>query len=167
MLSVEGDELRELLVKCWMTHDGMWFYNSYLEYGIRAANKLNKAAITSLAPIELRRVTRALGIKLEGISSFEEVRAVIDGAFSIIGGDFMGFDYDFPEENILHWVMHRCFALEGMKMIGAYDDYECGVLYRVLCWLDCIGIGYEAEPLVEGCLMRETGVCEGVVRFAI
>jgi len=163
--TLDNEELRELLVKCWMTHDGMWFYNCVLEYGIEAANKLNKAAIRSLAPIELRRVCKALGIKTEGIRTFDEVRAVIDGAFSIIRGDFMGFDYDFPEENVLHWVMHRCFALEGMKMIGTYPDYECGVLYRVMCWVDTLRIDYTVDPPVGGCLMRETGRCEGTVRF--
>ncbi len=165
MKTLEGSELKELLVKCWMTHDGTWFYNCMLEFGIDAANRVNKAAIRSLAPIELRRVTKALGIKGDGIESFDELKQAVDGAFSVVGGDFMGFDYDFSEENVLHWDMHKCFALEGMKMIGAYDGYECGVLYRVMCWLDNLGVEYVVEPAIEGCLMRETGRCSGTVRF--
>jgi len=165
MKTLEGSELKELLVKCWMTHDGTWFYNCMLEFGIEAANRVNKAAIRSLAPIELRRVLKALEIKGADIKSFDELKQAVDGAFSVVGGDFMGFDYDFPEENVLHWDMHKCFALEGMKIIGAYDGYECGVLYRVMCWLDNLGVQYTVEPAIEGCLMRETGRCSGIVRF--
>lgn len=167
MKQLEADELRELLVKCWMTHDGTWFFSCMQEYGIEAANRLNKAAIKALAPIELRRVLRALGIKGEGLESSDEVRQAIDGAFSVVGGEFMGFEYDFPQENVLHWVMHRCFALEGMKMMGAYETYECGVLFRVACWLDNLGVRYSVEPPIEGCLMRETGACEGTVTFEL
>jgi len=39
------EELKNLLVKNWMTHDGAWFLNSYLLFGIKDANKLNKKAI--------------------------------------------------------------------------------------------------------------------------
>ena len=42
---LDKQELRELLVKCWMTHDGSCFYNSVKELGIVVANKLNKGAI--------------------------------------------------------------------------------------------------------------------------
>jgi hypothetical protein len=47
-------------------------------------------------------------------------------------------------------------------MIGAYEQYECGVLYRVFCWLDSLGLEYMVEPPAEGCLMRETGRCSGL-----
>ena len=39
---LDKKQLKELLVKCWMTHDGSWFYNCARELGIDAANKLNK-----------------------------------------------------------------------------------------------------------------------------
>lgn len=165
MRELDVDELRELLVKCWMTHDGSWFMSVAGECGIDVANRLNKAAIRALAPIELRRVTRALGLKGEGIERLDEVKAVVDAMFATIKGDFMDFTFDYPEENVLRWKMRRCFALEGMKMIGAYEEYDCGVLFRVTCWLDALGLDYTVEPPVEGCLMRDTGECTGVIRF--
>ncbi len=165
MRTLENDELRELLVKCWMTHDGTWFYSCAREMGMDAANRLNKQAIRLLAPKEFGRVTRALGIDTSGPWSFEDLRVAIDGMFSVIAGEFMGFVYDFPEENVMHWKMHRCFALEGMKKIGVSDAYECGVLYRVMCWMDQLDIEYTVEPEIAGCLMRDTGACEGIVRF--
>jgi hypothetical protein len=66
-------EIRDLLGKGWLTHDGMWFYHTYQELGIDKANKLNKAAIRSLAPIEIKRVKKALGIGGEKIGTFEGI----------------------------------------------------------------------------------------------
>ena len=165
MRTLEADELQELLVKCWMTHDGSWFYSCMQEFGVEAANRLNKAAIKTLSAIELRRVTDALGIKREGVETSDELKEVIDGMFSVVKGDFMDFSYDFFSENVMRWEMNRCFAYEGMKRIGAGEQYECGVLYRVACWVENLGVGYSIDPPIEGCLMRTRGDCSGVVRF--
>lgn len=167
MRELTRKELQELLVRCWMTHDGTWFMSCAGEYGVEAANRLNRSAIKALAPIELRRVTRAVGIKGEDIGTFDELRAIIDAMFMTIKGDFMDFAFDYPKPNVLRWKMGRCFALEGMKMIGAYQEYECGVLFRVTCWLDALGLEYSVEPPIEGCLMRDTGECSGLVRFKL
>ena len=67
-------EIRDLLGKGWLTHDGMWFYHAYQELGIEKANKLNKAAIRSLAPIEIKRVQKAFGIGGGKIGTFEELK---------------------------------------------------------------------------------------------
>ncbi|MBW1847517.1 MAG: hypothetical protein JRJ27_10315, partial [Deltaproteobacteria bacterium] len=56
MNDAEKKELIELLNKNWMTHDGMWFYHCLQEMGIEKANKLNKLAISALAPIEIKRL---------------------------------------------------------------------------------------------------------------
>jgi hypothetical protein len=52
----------------------MWFYHTYQELGVEKANKLNKAAIRSLAPIEIKRVKKAIGIGGEKIGTFEELK---------------------------------------------------------------------------------------------
>ena len=39
---IEKTEIRNLLGKGWLTHDGMWFYNICQEFGIEKANELNK-----------------------------------------------------------------------------------------------------------------------------
>ena len=163
---LDKKELKELLVKNWMTHDGMWFLNAFLTLGIKTANKLNKAAIKSIAQIESTRIRKALGKENEIIDSFGKLKQFIDDSFSIVKGDFMNFDYTFPSENTMHWEMHRCFAYEGMKRIGVADQYECGVLYRVRCWVDAVKVDYKMEPRVKGCLMASGGKCRGVVKFS-
>ena len=71
---IRTEELVDLLNRCWMTHDGMWFYHCLQEFGIEKANKLNKAAIKSLAPIEMKRMKKALGIAKEQFQTFQEVK---------------------------------------------------------------------------------------------
>ena len=158
---LDKSQLKELLVKCWMTHDGAWFYNCVKELGIGTANKLNKAAIKNLSSLEVKRVKKALGIENQKITTFEQLITFIDDAFSVLKGDFMKFNYTIPEKNRIHWEMNKCFAFEGMKMFGVEQNYECGVIYRVCCWLDALGIKYETKPKIGQCLLYTQKKCYG------
>ena len=158
---INKHELKELLVKCWMTHDGSWFYNMVKEYGIDVANKLNKGAIKNLSVLEMQRIRKALGMENTKINTFEQLKKFIDDAFSILKGDFMKFQYTFLDNNRIHWEMDTCFAFEGMKMIGVKQGYECGVIYRVCCWLDALGINYELEPKIRECVLYSHKKCVG------
>jgi len=158
-------ELRELLLKCWMTHDGAWFYHCVQEFGIEATNRLNKAAIRTLAQVELPRVTRTLALSTEAPVDFERLKQVIDGMFSVVKGDFMDFAYGFPEQDIMDWRMQRCFAYEGMKRMGVSDRYQCGLVYRVGAWVETLGVAYEIDPPMNGCMMHEKGYCSARFKF--
>ena len=164
---LDKKQVKELLVKCWMTHDGSWFYNCARELGIDAANKLNKAAIKNLSVIEMHRVEKALGQEKIKIKTFDQLKDFINNAFSVIKGDFMDFEYSFHEDNRIHWEMNSCFAYNGMKMIGFHKQYECGVIYRIGCWLDALGIDYTIRPKIDICLLNSQQKCSGdiIVRF--
>ena len=158
---LEKHELKELLVKCWMTHDGAWFYNCGRELGVDTANKLNKAAIKNLSVIEMQRIKKAMGWENKKIETFEQLKEFITNGFSILKGDFMDFKYSFPDNNRMHWEMNKCFAYNGMKMIGVSKQYECGVIYRVSCWLDALGIDHRIEPEIDKCLLNSQEKCTG------
>ena len=59
---LDKNQLKELLVKSWMMHDGSWFYNCACKFGIEASNKLNKAVIRNLSLIENQRIKKGNGI---------------------------------------------------------------------------------------------------------
>jgi Family of unknown function (DUF6125) len=164
MREIDKNELKELLLKCWMTHDGMWFYNCMQDFGIEKANRINKAAIKSLAGIEIERVRKAFG--LTDIETFEDIKILFDAAFGVLTDDFMGFSYGFPSQNIMHWEMSKCFAYAGMKRLGVIDRYECGVIYRVACWFDSLGVKHVITPQPDRCLMHVSGSCLGDFRFS-
>lgn len=163
MRSLSTQELQELLTKCWMTHDGMWFYHCIQECGIQKANAINKAAIRSLAAVEIARIKKAFG--LESFQCLQDIEAVILAGKQSVIGDFMRFDFRFEPENRLHVEAEKCFAYEGMKRIGAIDQYECGIFERIQAWFDCLGVRYRVDPEVEGCMMHQEGRCHRDYEF--
>ena len=86
----------------------MWFYHCLMECGIEKTNKINKAAINSLAGIGIKRIQNEFGIGK--INSFKELQNLIDKAFEVLKGDFMEIIYSFPSKNHFHCEMHNCFA---------------------------------------------------------
>jgi len=157
------DELKELLVKGWMTHDAMWFYNCLQEYGIEKTNRINKAAIRGMSAIEIKRIQKAVGVvKLD---TFDEFKRFFQVVMEIVTGEFMKYEYRFPAHNIMHGEWESCFAYDGIKALGVIDRYECGIMLRIDTWLDTLGIKYEVEPKVKGCMMHTDGRCFRDYRF--
>ncbi|MBC2716028.1 MAG: hypothetical protein HF978_12040 [Desulfobacteraceae bacterium] len=165
---IEKTDLRDFLGKGWLTHDGMWFYHTCQELGIDRANALNKAAIKTMAPIEMERAKRVLGIDRNRFDNFDDFKNFILEALELIlpASVFEKSHFSSPERDLINWYWEsgQCFAYKGMKQIEVIDKYCCGVMYRIECWLDALGIKYSMYPRIEGCLMHEKGICEGKIQ---
>ncbi len=96
-------DLRELLLKGWMTHDAMWLQQSALACGAEKANAMNASAIEAMALIEIQRIKKALGITKSTVETFEELSSLIEATFSVVKGDFMKFTFSFPTKNVFQW----------------------------------------------------------------
>ena len=73
-------QVRDLVAKGWLTHDGMWFDEAARSLGIDAANDLNRAAIRAMAPFEVSRLAEALGVVPAALEDADAVaRFVSDG----------------------------------------------------------------------------------------
>ena len=164
MKTIDKEEMKELLVKCWMTHDGLWFYHSLQECGIEKTNRINQAAARAIGAVEAKRIMRAFG--MEKIETFEELREFIDHGFDLVRGDFMELVFDCTTENALHVNTKRCFAFEGISKMGAIEGYDCGIFARVSGWFDGMGIDFEISPPLQGCLMHAEGKCFRDFRFS-
>ncbi|MFX1298367.1 MAG: DUF6125 family protein [Promethearchaeota archaeon] len=158
------NELKELLIKSWMTHDGMWFYHCLKECGIEKTNIINKAASRSLGKIEIKRFKKAFNI--DNIKTFEQLKEFIDKVISIVKADFMKFSYNFSEENEFHFKMHKCFAYEGINRIGVLDDYKCGIFDRIEGWFETLGIPFHVSPKIDGCLIYKGEKCIRNYKFS-
>lgn len=165
---LEKEEIRDVLGKGWLTHDGAWFFNVYRRLGIEQANSLNKEAIRSLAPIEIARAKKLLGFGDSDIQTFAELRDFMLGSLELIlpGSISSRAHFHAPEMNTIHWEWEKgeCFAYKGMKQIGILDEYECGVMFRIECWLQALNIPYEIEPEIDKCIMHLEGSCHGEIR---
>lgn len=166
---VDPKDIKEFLGKSWLTHDGMWFFNVYQEYGIDAANKLNRAAIKSMAPFEVNRCRKLMGTDKKELDGFAEVREFMDGAFQAILPESIlsASSFTAPATNVIQWAWEdgKCFAYEGMNRLGIADKYVCGVIYRIECWLDCLQVPYTVNPKIDLCIMAQTGSCNGEFVF--
>lgn len=162
-ISLGKDEIKEIVSKNWITHDAMWFYHCLQEFGIEKTNQLNKAAIRDMSAIEIKRIHKAMGAA--PINTFDEFKHFFDVAMEIATGKFMKYKYNSPSHNLIHGEWESCFAHEGMKALGVADRYECGVMLRINTWLNTLGIKYELEPNVSGCLMHTDGKCAWDYRF--
>jgi hypothetical protein len=165
---IEKTQIRDLLGKDWLTHDGMWFYHAFHQCGIKKANELNQAAIKSLAPIEIDRMKKILGIVHEKFETFDGLVQFLLAALELTLPDsvFKNFHITPSAGNLIRWQWERsqCFAYKGMKQIGVIDGYRCGVMYRIECWLEALDVRYSMQPVIEGCLMHDQGVCEGQIQ---
>ena len=54
-----------------------------------------------------------------------------------------------------------------MRQIGTIDGYQCGVIYRIECWLDALGIQYSIDPKIGKCRMHEKGECLGDIKVIL
>ena len=141
----------------------MWFFHSVMEVGIKNANLINKAAIRSLAPLEINRIKKFLGLKKDRLETFEEFKEFFSKASELFIPDFMNAAMSFPKDNVLHWEFKpkECFAYKGMQRIGVIEEYECGVIYRIACWIESLGIKYEVNPKILRCCMIDSPSCSG------
>jgi hypothetical protein len=82
---------------------------------------------------------------------------------------FEGFRFRASSKDLLHWEWESggCFAYKGMKQIGIIDGYRCGVIYRIECWLEALGIKYSIAPKIDKCMMHEKGACLGDIRVIL
>lgn len=161
------EDVIDLLNRCWMTHDGMWFFHCVQEFGIARANKINKAAIKSLAPLEISRTKDTLDMKKGTIETFEEFKYFFSQTAELFIPEFMNVTMSFQADSTLHWTFepNQCFAYKGMKRMGVAEQYECGVIYRLECWFRCLGMNYTVAPPVDRCLMLNDGTCSGDFKF--
>lgn len=164
MKELSKSELKELLIKCWMTHDAMWLMHTVRECGFEKANIINKAAVRSMAQVEIQRIKKAFG--LDKVETFQNLRELLEAVNLAIKADFMDFDYSFPAEDTLRVRMNQCFAHDGLAKLGALDQYECGIFERFFGWFDGLGLKYQAFPEVDTCLMHTTGACVRDIKIA-
>src|SRR5437879_13150528 len=52
-----------LLRRSWMTNDGLWFYQAFVNNGSDAANGWNTDVVRAFGRLEMRRLLRTLGFR--------------------------------------------------------------------------------------------------------
>lgn len=161
--SIDKAQLRGLLLRNWMTHDAMWFMHAVKSLGIERANALNRAAVRGMAAVEAKRLCKLLG--MTSVSSPGELRRFFDSAIDLVIPDFMSFRWEWaPDERSVRFEITKCFAHDGVSMLGVAGDYECGIYERIYGWFDALGVRTEVTPDVAHCTMHHAGQCVRALR---
>ena len=131
---------------------------------------MNKASLKTLAPFDMERVKQLLGVTQEKLLHFDNLVQFMNAALELTLPDSVmkRLNVTAPEDSCIHWKWekYQCFAYKGISQIGAIDGYDCGVIYRFLCWLEALGFRCSTQPVIEKCLMRENGgECEGDIHI--
>jgi hypothetical protein len=162
--------LRDLLAKGWLTHDGMWFDEAARAHGVEAANDLNRAAIRAMVPFEVSRLCEALRVDPAGLSDAAAVARFVGAGIRLVTPESVsGHLRVEARDGALHWEWDEgeCFAYRGMQRYGWLDGYRCGVIYRIECWLEALGVRSRGAPVVELCAMHPSGRCAGDLRLSL
>lgn len=157
-LAALSPEQREvLLIKCWMSHDARWFAAVAMAHGMEAANRANKLAVSEEGKAEARRLVRALA--LPPVSSVADYLVVQEAMISVLGPDLLDYEIVLAAENGFEIRIRRCFAFENVTKAGIAQQYECGILPRLIGWLDALGVKHELSPPLGKCLKAEGRDC--------
>ncbi len=149
-MNEEGRELdaaaeQDLLRRCWYWHDARWFAAVAGEFGIDAANRLNRANVLGLGQVEMRRLMKALGVErvggvAEALRLYEEARRLY------VPSSFMEADVEAIGDDGYDVAMRRCYVHENIVRAGIASTYECAVFDRIAGWHEAWGLPL-AQPM--------------------
>ncbi len=154
---VAPSEREALLIKNWMSHDARWFMAVANEYGMGAANRLNKIAAHAIGTVELQRITRAL--QLAPITTLDEYLLTQEILIGLLGPDLIDYEVSKSNTQSLRMRVQRCFAYDNAMRASIAGEYECGILARVTGWLEALGLKYEIMPSLGNCLQAQGQEC--------
>jgi len=133
----------ELLRRCWYSHDAHWFMSVAGEFGMEAANRLNRRTLRAFGRTEALRLARALGG--ENVDSPEGMaRLIAAGRRLLFPQPGMDVQVKIIDGRSYEVSFQRCFVHEKIQRAGMGDSYVCAVFDRLQGWHDALGL-----PLAE------------------
>lgn len=160
------DSREALLRGAWYAHDARWFAAATAEYGIEAANRLNRAAVRALARVEASRLARALdaGPSASVDAALDLLRAGLD---LYIGPTLMDMDLRRVDDSSYEVTVNDCFIARNIQKAGIADTYECAVWDRVQGYHEALGQSLADGQLAAVPCARARGQeCRRILRTA-
>jgi hypothetical protein len=155
-------ERESLIIQCWMSHDARWFMAAALTFGLEAAQRLNRTAVREQGRAESRRLVRRL--QLPPVRTVEDYLLAQETIIGLLGPDLLDYSISEREDGFEIGVL-RCFAFDNVTRAGIARQYECGILPRLMGWLDELAPEYELSPEPGTCLKAQGRECSYTVRI--
>ncbi len=151
-------ERETLLRRAWYGHDARWFAAVAAEFGIDAANRVNRKALRAATVGEMRGVAKTVGV--ERAADLDEFLAVFDIAASVfVPRSLMEGELTRLDDRSYDVSFQRCFVHENITKAGIADHYVCAVFDRVAGWHDALGLPLAEEPPALPCAKAQGKEC--------
>ena len=144
------DVQKDLLIKCWMSHDARWYMAVAEHAGIEHANRLNQKVARDLGRVEMKRFMKALD--LSPSTNIEEYLSLKKATLSMFGRDLVDYEIRILDHQSFEMHLQRCFAHENIVRAGIKEEYECGIFSRLQGWIDAQGLEHELTPPLSKCM---------------
>ena len=161
-LALSDEQEKELLRKCWYTHDARWFMSVAQEFGLEAANRLNKRTCRALGEAEMRRFVKALGIA--GPTTVQELVPVIEAAFRVfVTPPLTQAEIRVVDDRSYEVWIKRCFIHDNTTKAEIDPFYICAAFDRVQGWHEALGMPLAEEPSLQRCPKNQGQECRPVL----
>jgi len=156
-------ERESLIIKCWMSHDARWFKAVAVTCGLEAAMRANRIAVREEGRAEARRLVRLL--QLPPVRTMKDYLLVQETMIGLLGPELLDYTISEQGEDAFEIGIERCFAFDNVTRAGIAQQYECGILPRLMGWLDELGLDYDLSPEPGRCLKAQDRECAYAVRL--
>jgi hypothetical protein len=160
--ALSDEREKELIRKCWYTHDARWFMSVAQEFGLEAANRLNKRVCRALGEAEMRRLLKAVGVARP--TTVQELVQVIETAFRIFApSPLTELEIRVVDDRSYEASMKHCFIHANITKAGIGASYVCAAFDRVQGWHDALGVPLAEEPPALRCPKVDGRECRPVL----
>jgi len=163
-LVLSDEKEKELLRSCWYSHDARWYMAVAQEFGVEAANRLNRRVCRALGKAEMRRLVRALGIA--GPRTVQELVRVVEAAFRFFAPPpLTQLEIRVVDDHSYEALMKRCFIHDNIRKAGIAPFYVCAAHDRIQGWHEALGLPLAEEPPTLHCPKIQGRECRPVIAF--
>ncbi len=155
---------KDLLRRCWLWHDARWFAAVAGEFGMEAANRINRTNVRALGQVEMRRLMKAQGVERAG-DIVEAMELYDAGRDLYVPPSLMDADVAVTGAGAYEVTFRRCYVHENITRAGIAATYHCAVFDRIQGWHDAWGLPLAEDLPARTCALTAGQPCQQ--RFAV
>ncbi|MCC7364810.1 MAG: hypothetical protein IT303_10600 [Dehalococcoidia bacterium] len=160
-----AEERESLLQRSWYSHDARWFSAVAEEFGMEAANRINRRLVRTIGQAEMSHLACALGVT--SVTTLPEFLELHDAARRLfVPPPLMEIDVT-PIDDVSYGTTVRgCFVAKNIERAGIAGSYECAVFDRVQGWHDVLGMPLERMQMpATPCTMSAGKECRRLLKI--
>jgi hypothetical protein len=162
-LAINQNQLKDMLLRNWLTHDALWYAEVAAKLGMAEASPMNLRVCRKLGRIEFKRLMNAADALPP--KNFTASRELFELGKGVFVPEFIDIQIDYQGNSVQVFRISECFAYNGMKKLGLLSDYECGIFERIEGWFDAMGLRYTRTPDLRRGLKFKGEECRITVQF--